>query len=87
MATVRQALVVRLKQQEITFRWVVCVRNGRRYEGLPIERCNVNFAIEPHVEVYCVVLDRGRLVTNHENKAIPCGHDNAGSKVPIVTGS
>jgi hypothetical protein len=52
------------------------------YKGLPIVRCNVNFG-DPHVEVYCSVLDHGRLVTNHENSAIPCSHDNAGSAVPI----
>ena len=84
---VKNALVARLKQQALTFRWVVCVRNGRHYRGMAIVRCNVNFGMDPHVEAYCSVLDHGRLVTNHENKAITCSHDNAGSTVPIVTGS
>jgi hypothetical protein len=81
--TVRRALLARLKDEEVNFRWVVCVRNGRRYRHLPVVRCNVNFAVEPHVEVYCAVLDRGHLVTNHDNSAIPCGHDNAGASVPV----
>jgi hypothetical protein len=40
-------------------------------------RCNVNFGA-PHIEVYCSILEGGRLVTNHEDRAIPCGHDDAG---------
>lgn len=82
--TVRKVFVARLKREQITYRWVACVRNGRSYRHLSIVRCNVNFGIEPHVEVYCAVLDHGRLVTNHENPAIPCRHDNAGAGVPVV---
>jgi hypothetical protein len=63
------------------------VRNGRRYKELPIVRCNVNFGMDPHVEAYCTVFEDGKLVTNHENKAIPCGHDNAGFTVPTAGGS
>jgi hypothetical protein len=83
--TVKKALVAQLNRKGLTYRWVVCVRNGRTYEHLPIVRCNVNFGMDPHVEAYCAVLDRGRLVTNHENDAIPCGHDNAGFTVPVET--
>lgn len=83
--TVKRALVTKLKQEELTFRWVACVRNGRTYRNLPIVRCNVNFGMDPHVEAYCAVLDQGRLLTNHENSAIPCGHDNAGFTVPVAT--
>ena len=86
-ATVKKALVAQLKQKELTFRWVACVRNGRLYRNQPIVRCNVNFGMDPHVEAYCTVFEHGRLVTNHDNKAIPCGHDNAGFTVPTAEGS
>jgi hypothetical protein len=82
LRTVRQALVARLEQKQLDFRWVACVRNGRTYRDLPIVRCNVNFG-DPHIEVYCAVLDHGRLVTNHENSAVPCRRDGGGSAVPI----
>jgi hypothetical protein len=87
LATVKKAFVARLNQEALTYRWVACVRNGRRYKGLPIVRCNVNFGMDPHVEAYCTVFEDGKLVTNHENKAIPCGHDNAGFTVPTAEGS
>jgi hypothetical protein len=87
LATVKKAFVAQLKQEALTYRWVACVRNGRRYKGLPIVRCNVNFGMDPHVEAYCTVFEHGRLVTNHDNKAIPCGHDNAGFTVPTAEGS
>ena len=80
---VRKAFVGYLNRKELTYRWVACVRNGRRYRGQPIVRCNVNFGMDPHVEAYCSVLENGKLVTNHENAAIPCGHDNAGFTVPV----
>jgi len=83
LRTVKKALVARLKQEQLTFRWVACVRNGRTYRQQPIVRCNVNFGMDPHVEAYCAVLENGRLVTNHENKAIPCGHDDAGYSAPV----
>ena len=81
--TIRTSLVTRLNKEGLTFHWVVCVRNGRVYRQLPIVRCNVNFGMDPHVEAYCSVLDHGRLVTNHDDKAIPCAHDNAGFTVPV----
>jgi hypothetical protein len=87
LRTVRKALVAKLNRQQLTFRWVACVRNGRRYNGMPIVRCNVNFGMDPHVEAYCTVFDHGRLVTNHENTAIPCGHDDAGFTLPTARGS
>ena len=87
LTTVKRAFVAKLKQDALTYRWVACVRNGRRYKGLPIVRCNVNFGMDPHVEAYCTVFDHGKLVTNHENKAIPCGHDDAGFTVPTADGS
>jgi hypothetical protein len=87
LTTVKKAFVARLKHDALTFRWVACVRNGRRYNGLPIVRCNVNFGMDPHVEAYCTVYEHGHLVTNHENKAIPCAHDDAGFTVPTAEGS
>ena len=83
--TIKLALVARLKAKQLDFTWVSCVRNGRTYRGTPIVRCNVDFGIDPHVEAYCAVLDHGRLVTNHENPAIPCSHDDAGYSAPIKT--
>ena len=82
-ATVKKALVAQLKQKELTFRWVACVRNGRLYRNQPIVRCNVNFGMDPHVEAYCAVFEQGQLVTNHENSDIPCGHDDAGYSAPV----
>jgi hypothetical protein len=83
LATVKKALVAKLKQKELTFRWVACIRNGRVYRGRPIVRCNVNFGMDPHVEAYCAVFEDGRLVTNHDNSAIPCSHDDAGYSAPV----
>jgi hypothetical protein len=80
--SVKKAFVGYLKRKELTYRWVVCVRNGRTYRGRPIVRCNVDFGMDPHVEAYCAVLEGGRLTTNHDNRAIPCGHDDAGFSVP-----
>ncbi len=87
LATVKRAFVAKLKQEALTYRWVACVPNGRHYKGMRIVRCNVNFGMDPHVEAYCTVFDNGKLVTNHENKAIPCSHDNAGFTVPTAEGS
>ena len=84
LRTIKKSLVTRLNQEGLTFHWVTCVRNGRVYRQFPIVRCNVNFGMDPHVEAYCSVLDHGRLVTNHDDKAIPCGHDNAGFTVPMA---
>ena len=87
LATIKKTFVARLRSEALTFRWVACVRNGRHYDGLPIVRCNVNFGMDPHVEAYCTVFEHGRLVTNHDDKAIPCGHDDAGFTVPTAQGS
>jgi hypothetical protein len=83
LKSVKKALVAQLKEKQLTFRWVACVRNGRSYRHQPIVRCNVNFGMDPHIEAYCAVFEKGRLVTNHENSAIPCGHDDAGYSAPV----
>jgi hypothetical protein len=74
----KRLLERRLEAQQLDYRWVACVRVGRTYRGVPLTRCNVDFGIDPHVEAYCVLLDHGRLVTDHEDVSIPCRHDDAG---------
>jgi hypothetical protein len=82
VATFRSWLTTRLVAQHLNVRWVVCVRNDNRFHGVPIVRCNVDFG-DPHIEAYCSVLIGGQLVTNQEDPAIPCGHDNSGYSAPI----
>ena len=74
----------RLRAQFLAFKWVACIRTGRQFKGVSVVRCNVNFG-EPHIEVYCSVLQKGRLETNHELPAIPCGRDDAGYTAPTAT--
>lgn len=77
-------LKARLKRLGDNYHWVVCIPNGRSFEGVRIVRCNVDFG-EPHIEAYCSVLRGGRLLTSQEDPAIPCAHDNAGMSTPVVT--
>jgi hypothetical protein len=77
-----RTLSLELRSEHLTFRYVVCIRNGRAYHGHPIIRCNVNFG-DPHVEAYCSVISAGRLVTSQQDPAIPCQPDLAGSQ-PIL---
>ncbi len=85
LAVIKRQLVARLRREQLDFRWVVCLRNGRTYEDMRIARCNVDFGVDPHVEAYCSVLDHGKLITNHDVSAIPCRHDDAGWSTPIVS--
>jgi hypothetical protein len=71
-AAARKALVQHLHDRQLSFRWVACARTDRSYRGAEIVRCNVNFGA-PHIEVYCVVLHGGRLVTNFQDPKIACG--------------
>jgi hypothetical protein len=71
-ADVRSALEARLVGKKLSFEWVYCLRTRRSFEGRTIFRCNVNFG-EPHIVIYCAVLDDGELVTNREQPAIRCG--------------
>ena len=71
-ALARTLLTARLRAKQLDFRWVACVGNGRVFRGARIVRCNVNFG-DPHIVPYCSVLVRGRLVTDHDDAAIPCG--------------
>ena len=81
---VKNALVARLQGKSLSYRWIVCVADRHSFRSQPIVRCNVNFG-EPHIEVYCSVLQDGRLETNHELPAIPCGRDDAGYTAPTAT--
>jgi hypothetical protein len=80
---VRSALRARLHHQQLRANSIVCIPNGRVFRGQGIVRCNVDFG-EPHITAYCSVLIGGRLLTQFDTKAIPCGHDNAGDKDIIV---
>jgi hypothetical protein len=71
-ADVRSALEARLVGKKLSFEWVYCLRTRRSFEGLTIFRCNVNFG-EPHIVIYCAVLDDGELLTNRERPGIRCG--------------
>jgi hypothetical protein len=75
-------LAARLDARHLTYRYVACVPNGRRFSGQPVIRCNVNFNA-PHIEVYCTALRDGRLLTNHEDAAVPCPRDDAGKDPPV----
>ena len=69
---VKDALVARLYAKQLSYRWIVCVNDRRSFRRHRVVRCNVNFG-EPHIEVYCAVLDDGHLLTNHDAPAIRCG--------------
>jgi hypothetical protein len=71
-AEVSEALEARLAGKKLSFEWVYCLRTRRSFEGRRIFRCNVNFG-EPHIVIYCAVVDDGDLVTNREQPAIRCG--------------
>jgi len=79
----KRLLTARLRAQFLAFKWVACIRTGRQFKGVPVVRCNVNFG-DPHIEAYCSLLRHGRLVTDHEDPAIPCRHDDAGPLATIV---
>jgi hypothetical protein len=83
-AVIRRQLIERLHHLSLKPRWVACIPSGMRFERAAVIRCNVNFG-DPHIEAFCSVLRDGRLVTNGEDAAIPCGHDNAGWRAPVRT--
>ena len=86
-ALAKRLMTKRLNAAHLDYQWVACVRVGRTYKHVPITRCNVDFGIDPHVEGYCLLLKDGKLVTNHEDSAIPCKHDDAGWDKTTVTSS
>ncbi len=77
-------MVASLRRDKLHWHRVVCLRNGNRFRGAAIVRCNVDFG-DPHVEAYCLVLKGGRLLSNFQDPAIPCGPDNAGKPYTITT--
>ncbi len=82
----KRLMTTRLNATHVDYRWVACVGVGRTHAHVPITRCNVNFGIDPHIAAYCLLLKDGKLVTNHEDPAIPCRHDDAGwDRTTIVT--
>lgn len=82
---IRTALIARLNAQHLSYRWVVCVPNGRTFRGRAVTRCNVNFG-DPHIEAYCAIIDRNRLVTDHETPRFVCPPDLRGWTTSVVTG-
>lgn len=84
--TIERLLSARLDAERLTYRYVACVLNGRTFAGGRVARCNVNFNA-PHVEIYCAVRRDGRLVTNHEDPAIPCPRDDRGKDPPVLRSS
>jgi hypothetical protein len=82
-AAFRAALEVRLHDESLNYHWVVCVRTPHRFDDVSVVRCNVDFG-EPHIQAFCSVLRGGRLLTNAQDAAIPCGHDNAGYTQSVV---
>jgi hypothetical protein len=82
-ATFQDAVIVHLRAEHLTYHWVVCVRTSHRFKGVSVVRCNVDFG-EPHIEAYCSVLRGGRLLTNFQDPAIPCGQDNSGKPYTVV---
>ena len=84
LAAVKTAMIAKLHAGRVHFSWVVCVRNGERFRGVAVTRCNVEFG-DPHVQAYCSVFRGGRLVTSDEDPAIPCRPDDAGFTTIIQT--
>lgn len=74
---IKRQLVERLHRHALEPHWVACVPNGRRFEGAAVIRCNVDYG-DPHIEAICGVLRGGKLLTDHDEAAIPCGPDRRG---------
>ncbi len=84
VAVAKQKLAERLHQRLLRPHWIVCIPNGRRYQEAGVVRCNVNFG-DPHIQAYCSVLRGDKLVTQYDDAAIPCSHDDAGWTAPVQT--
>jgi len=81
---IKRQLVERLHEHSLQPHEVTCVRSGSKYEGAAVIRCNVNYG-DPHIEAICSVLRGNVLLTNHDDAAIPCEHDDAGWRAPVQT--
>jgi hypothetical protein len=80
----KRLMIRQLDAKLLSYRWVACLRTGRSFQGAAITRCNVNFG-DPHIELYCIVLKEGRLYSDHQDPAIPCGRDNRAPSATIAT--
>lgn len=58
---VERALGRHLRARDLPARWVRCVAMPQRVARQVVFRCNVNFG-DPHVQIYCAALVRGRLL-------------------------
>ena len=83
--TFHKLMVQRLRAQHLNYDWVACVPNGRKFQGVRIVRCNVDFGIDPHVEAYCSVLRGGHLLTSADDKSIECRPDLKGWTPKVIT--
>lgn len=90
-AEIKRQLAARLHSLSLKPLRIACVNSGRRYEGVPVVRCNVDYGA-PHIYAVCAVLRGGKLRTHSTERlakstepAIPCGPDNAGWHSPIET--
>ncbi len=79
----KELMAAYLDGKHLDYRWVACLRTGRRFEEASIVRCNVNFG-DPHIEAYCIVLRDGQLYSDHQDPAIPCQRDNRAPPATIV---
>ena len=62
----------RLRAEHLSVRWVHCYADAATYHSVRVTRCKVNFG-DPHIVQYCAVVIGGRLLTDHERRAIRCG--------------
>ena len=69
---VRTALVRKLRSEYLSVRWAHCYVDPKTYKSVRVTRCKVNFG-DPHIVQYCAVIIGGRLITDHERRAIRCG--------------
>ena len=83
-AEIRAQLAAHLHREALRPLRIACLENGRRFRGVAVIRCNIDYG-EPHIVAICSVLRGGTLLTDHAEPAIPCGHDNAGWHSPIET--
>jgi hypothetical protein len=70
-AVIHQQLRTRLLSRHLGFQYIACATRNRRYDGVRIVRCDVNFG-DPHVVAYCSVLRNGILLTSLDGAPIRC---------------
>jgi hypothetical protein len=80
----KKLMIDYLDSKHLDWRWVACLSTGRRFVGVPIVRCNVNFG-DPHIEAYCIVLRWGKLYTDHQDPMIACQRDERAPPATIVS--